>query len=707
MPFVNGFNIVNGQIQVTAANPNPAAYRAAMKYDAIGNLYVSTAAPTGFVYNAPYRFAADGALYVAVDAVPQIYQAGLPFTNAGQLCLSTAPGTGYVNGWPISGGGIAVATDALPSFWAPLTTSLFPNVGPYPTFTRTTVASLYDFEGKVRYNLANEVRFRGTRRVQNLCGNSEFIIPTTGGTTPPVVGQAPYGGKTGVSFTTFPAGVASKADSYSTTYGDNYWYQVYPTTPYAISLYVALSRPLTGNESIVVGMEGQVNFNAPIVVLTANNQPGVNLVRMSSPTPLFSPAAGSGATAPTFYPGSMLLSPITLYTFGIQFEDVSGQINQAPANYVRRYYYEAGPWYGAGVNGVQYFNTTNGNSVVNNVVVEAAGVPISTFHGYFNEPADTNKMLRSSGLSAWTKTNCTVAANAIAAPDGNPSFTFTDNATSGVHKFLEGTALVSVVGAYNNWSIFAKAGTLTWIQLAIDDNGTVWYANFNLQTGTLGSHNGYTANIDPIGDGWYRCYLVKHGTVGTATAFPQICGLPSNVAAPLPTYVGTGQTAHFWGPQFASGPLYPYTYIPTTTVAVTRNAESLAYTYLVDGITGTSYAETYPVLANSQRDLIFNAGNGKTIQYYVNGVANYPDGITTVNVYPIGAPNKSASAWGALTCSIDLNGGPVASGAYVNGTNVAGLYLGTGSGGSFTGMFRNVKIFPTKFTDAQLQAVTA
>ena len=59
-------------------------------------------------------------------------------------------------------------------------------------------------------------------------------------------------------------------------------------------------------------------------------------------------------------------------------EPVSGQSNQAPAEYVS-VGVVAGPLYhGAAVDGVQYFTTTNGNSVTANVVTEAPGTAISS-----------------------------------------------------------------------------------------------------------------------------------------------------------------------------------------------------------------------------------------------------------------------------------------------------------------------------------------
>lgn len=61
-------------------------------------------------------------------------------------------------------------------FNAPLTTTLVPLIGNYvPTFTRSTAASVTDFEGIIRTAKIGEARFGGARRVENLYANSETL----------------------------------------------------------------------------------------------------------------------------------------------------------------------------------------------------------------------------------------------------------------------------------------------------------------------------------------------------------------------------------------------------------------------------------------------------------------------------------------------------------------------------------------------------
>lgn len=62
-------------------------------------------------------------------------------------------------------------------FHATLTTTLVPSIGNYvPTFTRSTTASVTDFEGIIRTAKIGEARFEGARRVENLYANSETLV---------------------------------------------------------------------------------------------------------------------------------------------------------------------------------------------------------------------------------------------------------------------------------------------------------------------------------------------------------------------------------------------------------------------------------------------------------------------------------------------------------------------------------------------------
>jgi hypothetical protein len=56
----------------------------------------------------------------------------------------------------------------------------------------------------------------------------------------------------------------------------------------------------------------------------------------------------------------------------------------------------------------------------------------------------------------------------------------------------------------NTFSVYAKAGTKNWMALRVDGSGVNTY--FDLQNGVLGSSpNTIAANIESVGNGWYRC----------------------------------------------------------------------------------------------------------------------------------------------------------------------------------------------------------
>ncbi len=54
---------------------------------------------------------------------------------------------------------------------------------------------------------------------------------------------------------------------------------------------------------------------------------------------------------------------ITVEVWGAQLEDITGQSNTNPGEYVSVGVLSA-PYHGAGVDGVKYFSTLNGNTVV-------------------------------------------------------------------------------------------------------------------------------------------------------------------------------------------------------------------------------------------------------------------------------------------------------------------------------------------------------
>jgi hypothetical protein len=140
----------------------------------------------------------------------------------------------------------------------------------------------------------------------------------------------------------------------------------------------------------------------------------------------------------------------------------------------------------------------------------------------------------------WTKNNgATITTNTTTAPDGTTSADTLQVSTtiySGLYEFLSGGS-----GDYSV-SIFAKKLTKKWLYLF--DASATSSAWFDLENGVLGTvPSGYTASIENVGDGWYRC-IIKNNSAVSPTFFQ--LGLSDANASYTPTSSGT---AYLWGAQ--------------------------------------------------------------------------------------------------------------------------------------------------------------
>src|SRR5215213_2951279 len=164
--------------------------------------------------------------------------------------------------------------------------------------------------------------------------------------------------------------------------------------------------------------------------------------------------------------------------------------------------------------------------------------------------------------ASWTKTNITVSANAIAAPDGTTTADKLQETTASAVHGLGLASAVSVGGTtrWRNWT-FIKAAERSRICFEVDEStsfsGGV-FATFNLSgsgtvvggtnTGTYGS--GFvvvSTSIQALANGWYYCSLVFDTTVGSIvpTYYLDSATGPSNNI--VLSYAGTtGNGLHVW-----------------------------------------------------------------------------------------------------------------------------------------------------------------
>ena len=219
---------------------------------------------------------------------------------------------------------------------------------------------------------------------------------------------------------------------------------------------------------------------------------------------------------------------------------------------------------------------------------------------------------------------------------------------------------------------------------------------FNLHDGTMSGTD--TVSIDAVGNGWYRCSCLLPAGNNQFVIGPAISTSNGNT-----NYLGVeGSGIYVWGAQLEQG-TYPTSYIPTTTTAVTRNADVLIAGDMVTNAAGSAYAEASSIWSTGvshyllQRGAnLFYMGGGTPTRIYTNdgSTISFASGTTYQNI-----PTSMAATWGdALTTYMR---GTAGSPALYDGTFGTGnLGIGNTNTGSaqWNGTIREVKIFDSELT---------
>lgn len=167
--------------------------------------------------------------------------------------------------------------------------------------------------------------------------------------------------------------------------------------------------------------------------------------------------------------------------------------------------------------------------------------------------------------AAWPKAEVIVTTNAITAPDNTlTADKLIASATNSNHLLNRANVIPVIFGTSYTYTMYAKAGEYSFFRLQIQQtNFAESWANFNLLTGIVGLNAGVIADIQPKGNGWYRCSITSTAT-GTGNSGIQPFVLDSNRSGTSPSYLGNGTSGiYIWGAQLVQGST-PKDYFPTT-----------------------------------------------------------------------------------------------------------------------------------------------
>jgi hypothetical protein len=337
------------------------------------------------------------------------------------------------------------------------------------------------------------------------------------------------------------------------------------------------------------------------------------------------------------------------------------------------------------------------------------------------EPSGSNLYQRSEDFTNayWSKVNSSVSGNQAVAPDG----------TSTAGKLIMNNGILPnaanqsgfnrtevVTSSAYRFSMFAKSAEFTGFRVR-ENTAEGSFLDVNLSNGTI--TNGSVAQfISPLaenyGNGWYRISWTS----------PTITNL--NKYSIRVGSTGDGVSGIFvWGAQVETGSIAT-SYIPTTTAAVTRNADVINVSGAVSGCIGqtegTVYAEVD--LRNiADTKAIIQSDDGTTDNRLILFVGTAPNRIQFLTV-AAGANsvvsgsiatgiNKIAASYFSGSVQLYLNGSFLASGTPTAFPTVTrnNFSLGTRiSSGVYAAQFndriRSAAIYTTRLTATELAALT-
>ena len=334
------------------------------------------------------------------------------------------------------------------------------------------------------------------------------------------------------------------------------------------------------------------------------------------------------------------------------------------------------------------------------------------------EPASTNLIIYSEDFSAsyWNKDGTTVSSTEVISPMNNLT-TVKLEATETNQPRIEKLIPVPSTDTIYTWSVYVKKGSTDFVALAKFSGSN--NAVFNLANGTLVYETGtLSTSIEAVSDGWYR---VSMTVLVYSTDTYNVLKVTVTDGSSYSSGV-IGEYIYLWGAQLEALS-YPTSYIPTSGTTVTRAVEvcnGAGDVSTFNSSEGVLFIESSLLIdddSNKYISLTDTADENKVqidfdysssrIQYVV-----ISDSVVYCNIkstYVGTNTDKIAVKWKVNDFAIWINGVEV--GTDTSGSAPISLdtlkFSSSGGSNNFEGNVKQVQVFKTALTDAELIALTS
>lgn len=397
----------------------------------------------------------------------------------------------------------------IPLFEAPLLSSLVPakGTGTY-TFSRSTIANALDFEGVLRTCPINCARFSNARCVINMLRNvnarsnaiNDGVWQTSSGTEtingPNQYTETVGGVNVGIRTTNLLTGQAIQNRVFTISFS------AYKVSGTSFNYKVRLLGDVSSVASTTFTLTGALKRYSVTLTMTPGADTAVE-VRF-----------GAGVNE----------AGRVIHIENIMIEEVTGQGIQTASEYVS---YGEGGDTGSGVDGVKWFNTSNGNTVSSFVMTEATGTLLGS-KGYLSEQEKTNLVFPSEDFTGggWTKNNVVTAVSTATFVAGNTAASsIKASSTSNVTHSISQTVTTTVVDQDLACAFFiTTGGTQTHAFIRISKGAESAAQFFNVSTGAVESaiNSGGTISVvsgtaktHVAAQGGYWCHVIINGASTT------------------------------------------------------------------------------------------------------------------------------------------------------------------------------------------------